>query len=153
MLATLINWPSRFWAIGTSLSQTVFDAGRRRAATEQARAAYDATVAGYRENVLTAFQEVEDNLAALRILSDEASQQDDAVKTSERLLDLATTRYRGGITTYLEVITAQSAALAAERTLVQLQSRRMTASVTLVKALGGGWNTSNLPSGTSLTTK
>jgi NodT family efflux transporter outer membrane factor (OMF) lipoprotein len=152
-LATLFNWPSRFWAIGSSLSQTVFDAGRRRAATEQARAAYDATVAGYRENVLTAFQEVEDNLAALRVLSEEAGQQDETVKSAERLLDLANNRYRGGITTYLEVITAQSAALAAERTLVELQSRRMTASVTLVKALGGGWNTSNLPSGASLTTK
>ena len=152
-LATLLNWPSRFWAIGASLSQTIFDAGRRRAATDLARAAYDATIAGYRENVLTAFQDVEDNLAALRILSQEAGQQDEAVKTAERLLDLANNRYRGGITTYLEVITAQSAALAAERTLVELQSRRMTASVLLVKALGGGWNTSNLPSGASLVTK
>ena len=149
-LSSLINWPSRFWAIGTSLSQTVFDAGRRRAASEQARAGYDATVAAYRQSVLTAFQDVEDNLAALRVLSQESTEEQEAVATAQRLLDLANIQYRGGITNYLEVITAQSAALAAERTLVQLQSRRMTASVLLVKALGGGWNASSLPSGASL---
>jgi NodT family efflux transporter outer membrane factor (OMF) lipoprotein len=152
-LTTVLNWPSRFFAIGASLSQTVFDAGRRRAATDQARAAYDATVAAYRQSVLTAFQDVEDNLSALRVLSEESTEEQEAVTTAQRLLDLTTTQYRGGITNYLEVITAQSSALAAQRTLVQLQSRRMTASVLLVKALGGGWNASNLPSDASLTTK
>jgi NodT family efflux transporter outer membrane factor (OMF) lipoprotein len=152
-LSTLINWPSRFWAIGASLSQTVFDAGRRRAASEQARAAYDATVAAYRQSVLTAFEDVEDNLAALRVLSQEFTEEQAAVATAQRLLELANIQYRGGITNYLEVITAQSASLAAERTLVQLESRRMTASVLLVKALGGGWNASSLPSGATLSTK
>jgi outer membrane protein TolC len=102
---------------------------------------------------LTAFQDVEDNLAALRILSDEAKQQADAVRSAERSLEIANNRYRGGITTYLEVVTAQTTALGNERTAVQILSRRMTASVNLIKALGGGWNVSNLPSATELVSK
>jgi NodT family efflux transporter outer membrane factor (OMF) lipoprotein len=152
-LLTLLNWPSRLWAIGASLSETVFDAGKRKATTDQARAAYDAAVAAYRLSVLSAFQDVEDNLSSLRILSEESQQQAATVKTAERLLELANNRYRGGITTYLEVITAQSAALAAEQAQVELQTRRMTTSVLLVKALGGGWNVSSLPSAASLATK
>ena len=140
------SWPSRFWAVGPSLAQTLFDAGRRRAASEQAQAAYDATVAFYRQNVLTAFQEVEDNLAALRILGEEAKVQDTAVKASERSLGLSMNRYKGGVVTYLEVITAQSAALTNERTAVDILRRQMVASVLLVKALGGGWDSSLLPS-------
>jgi len=96
-------------------------------------------------------QEVEDNLAALRILSDEAAQQDIAVQSSERSRDLAINRYRGGITTYLEVVVAQAALFANQRTAIDLQTRRMTASVGLVKALGGGWSSSTLPSGQDLT--
>jgi len=149
-ITTLIQWPSRFWSLGASLLQTVFDAGKRRAVSDQAIAAYDATVDAYRLSVLTAFQDVEDNLAALRVLSDEAKVQDAAVKSAERSLDLANYRYKGGITTYLEVITAQSVALTNERTAVDLLSRRMAASVALIKALGGGWDASTLPSATDI---
>jgi NodT family efflux transporter outer membrane factor (OMF) lipoprotein len=138
-LASLFSLASRFWAIGPSLAATLFDGGQRRATREQAQASYDGAVAGYRQTVLNAFQDVEDNLAALRILAEEATQQADAVAAAERSLNLAMNRYQAGITTYLEVITAQGAALANERTAVDVLTRRMTASVNLVKALGGGW--------------
>jgi NodT family efflux transporter outer membrane factor (OMF) lipoprotein len=138
-LASLFSLASRFWAVGPSLAATLFDGGQRRATREQAQASYDGAVAGYRQTVLSAFQEVEDNLAALRILAEEATQQADAVADAERSLALAMNRYQAGITTYLEVITAQGAALANERTAVDVLTRRMTASVNLVKALGGGW--------------
>jgi NodT family efflux transporter outer membrane factor (OMF) lipoprotein len=138
-LANLFSLPSVLWSIGSTIAEIAFDAGRRKAVTEQAQAAYDATVATYRQTVLTAFQSVEDNLAALRILEEEAQQQDKAVKAAETTLLLAINRYRGGVTTYLEVIIAQSAALAAERTAVDLLTRRMAATVLLIRALGGGW--------------
>jgi len=124
---------------------TLLIGGKRRAAVEQARESYDAAVAGYRQGVLGAFQEVEDGLAATRILAEEADQEAVAVAAAERLLALARNRYQGGITTYLEVVTAQNAALANERAAVDLLTRRMTASVGLVKALGGGWDASTLP--------
>jgi NodT family efflux transporter outer membrane factor (OMF) lipoprotein len=146
-VAKWFNWPSRFWSLGASLVGTVFDGGKRKAATEQAVAFYDAAVAGYRQDVLTAFLEVEDNLAALRLLADEGTLQADAATAAERSLALAQNRYQGGITSYLEVVTAQSTALANERTAVQIATRRMTASVNLVKALGGGWRSSDLPAG------
>jgi NodT family efflux transporter outer membrane factor (OMF) lipoprotein len=152
-LATLFSLPNRFWSIGPQLLATVFDAGRRRAVTAQAQAAYDANVAAYRESVLTAFQNVEDNLAALRILSDEATQQAAAVAAAERSLTLAQNRYNGGITSYLEVVTAEAAALANERTAVDIASRRLVASVNLVKALGGGWEADQLPSAGSLVSR
>jgi outer membrane protein TolC len=119
--------------------ETAFDGGRRQALTAQAQAAYEATVATYRQTVLTALQGVEDHLATLRILEAEAQQQDKAVQTAGAALTLALNRYKGGITTYLEVITAQSAALTAARTAIDLTTRRLTASVLLIKALGGGW--------------
>ena len=119
------------------MAQIIFDAGRRKAVAEQAQAAYDATVATYRQTVLTAFQSVEDNLAALRILEEEAQQQDKAVKTAEMALIIAFNRYRGGVTTYLEVVTAQNAALVAERTAVDLLTRRMIAAVLLIRAWEG----------------
>jgi NodT family efflux transporter outer membrane factor (OMF) lipoprotein len=146
-LADFLSVPSRFWSIGASLVGTLFDGGKRRAALQGAEASYDATVAVYRESVLTAFQEVEDNLAALAILGDEAGEQADAVAAAERALVLARNRYEAGVTTYLEVVTAQSTALANERTAVDLLTRRMTASVNLVKALGGGWRASDLTAG------
>jgi NodT family efflux transporter outer membrane factor (OMF) lipoprotein len=139
-LANLFSLPSVLWSLGSTLTQIAFDAGRRKAVTEQAQAAYDATVAAYRQTVLIAFQDVEDNLSALRILEEEAEQQDKAVRTAETALLIALNRYRGGVTTYLEVITAQSAALTAERTAVDLWTRRMTAAVLLIKALGGSWS-------------
>lgn len=139
------TWPSAFWAVGPGLAETLFDAGRRRATSESARANYDAAVATYRQTSLTAFQEVEDNVAALRILENEAQQQEQAVASSKDSLQLFTNRYRGGVDTYLQVITAQTTELANERNAIDIQRRRMDASVLLVKALGGGWDVSNLP--------
>ena len=144
-LGTLLNGPSGLWSIGGAAAQTIFEGGRRRAVSDQAREAYDQNVANYRQTVLTAFQEVEDNLAAQRILSDESRTQDEAVAAAQHSLDLSTTRYKGGVTTYLEVLTAQSVALSDERTDVQILERRMAASVLLIKALGGGWNVSQMP--------
>lgn len=139
------TWPSRYWSVGPQMLQTVFDAGRRRSQVESATATYDSTVANYRQTALTAFQEVEDNLAALRILDQEAAQQREATQSAENSLDLSVNRYKGGLVTYLEVITAQSIALANERTEVDILRRRMDASVLLIKALGGGWDVSKLP--------
>jgi NodT family efflux transporter outer membrane factor (OMF) lipoprotein len=145
-LSSLFSLPSRFWSIGPSVVETLFSGGKRRAGAEQARASYDAAVAEYRQSVLAAVQEVEDDLAATRILAEEAGQEAAAVAASERLVSLARTRYQGGITTYLEVVIAESSALANQRAAVDLLTRRMTASVDLVKALGGGWDASALPS-------
>jgi NodT family efflux transporter outer membrane factor (OMF) lipoprotein len=138
-------WPSRFWAVGPQLTQTIFDAGRRRSQVESAQASYDATVANYRQTALTAFQEVEDNLSTLRILEQESKKQHEASVAAENSLQLSLNRYKGGLVTYLEVITAQSIALTNERTEVDLLRRRMDASVGLVKALGEGWDVSKLP--------
>lgn len=140
-----LNWPSRFWAVGPSMAQTLFDAGRRRAVSESALANYDATVADYRQAALSAFQQVEDNLAALRILEQESRQQDEAVADARESLDVFNNRYKGGVDTYLQVITAQTIALSNERNQVDILRRRMDASVLLVKALGGGWNSASLP--------
>jgi NodT family efflux transporter outer membrane factor (OMF) lipoprotein len=144
-ITTLLNGPSGLWSIGLSAVGTVFDVGRRRALTDEARAAYDAQVAVYRENVLTGFQQVEDNLAAVRILENEAKVQDEAVAAAERSLDLSNTRYKGGVTSYLEVITAQNAALADQVTAVNILGRRMANTVLLIQALGGGWDRASLP--------
>lgn len=144
-IANWLSWPGRFWAVGPTMLQTVFDGGRRRATSEAARANYDAAVAAYRQTALDAFQQVEDNLAALRLLEQETVTQNDAVASARRSLELATNRYRGGIVTYLEVLTAQNIALANERTAVDVRRRRMDATVLLAKALGGGWSTAQLP--------
>jgi NodT family efflux transporter outer membrane factor (OMF) lipoprotein len=138
-LTNLFSWPSALWSFGASVVEIAFDGGRRQALTEQARAAYDATVATYRQTVLTAFQGVEDALSTLRILEEEAEQQAKAVQAAEAALLLAINRYKGGITTYLEVVVVQSAALTAERVALDLLTRRMTATVLLIKALGGMW--------------
>ena len=140
-----LNWPSRMWAVGPQLSQTIFDAGRRRAVSEGATANYDATVASYRQTTLTAFQEVEDNLAALRILEKESQQQQEATTSAEESLQLFTNRYQGGVDNYLQVITAQTVLLTNQRNDIDIERRRMDASVLLVKAIGGGWDTSQLP--------
>jgi NodT family efflux transporter outer membrane factor (OMF) lipoprotein len=142
-------WPSRFWSLGPAAVQTIFDGGRRRAQTESAQANYEATVADYRDTVLSAFQQVEDNLAALRILEQEAQTQRAAVAAAQRSVELSTNRYKGGLATYLEVVTAQSVALTNQRTAVGLLERRMTSTVLLIKALGGGWDVSQLPALTS----
>ena len=144
-ITTLFQGPSAFWAVGGQVLYTIFDAGRRRAQNDQAKEAYVATVATYRQTVLTAFQQVEDNLAALRILEQEAQVQAKAVDAAERSLSLSNTRYEGGVTNYLEVITAQNAALSDEVTSVNILGRRMASAVLLIEALGGGWDRSSLP--------
>jgi NodT family efflux transporter outer membrane factor (OMF) lipoprotein len=144
-ITTLLNGPSGLWSIGLSAVVTVFDVGRRRALTDQARAAYDSQVANYRQSVLDGFQQVEDNLAAVRILENEAKVQDEAVAAAQRSLDLSITRYKGGVTSYLEVITAQNAALADEVTAVNILGRRMANTVLLIQSLGGGWDRQSLP--------
>jgi NodT family efflux transporter outer membrane factor (OMF) lipoprotein len=145
-MGNLLMGSSLFWAVGSSLTQTLFDAGRRRATSDAALANYDATVATYRQTTLTAFQQVEDNLAALRILAQEAQQQQQAVASAQESLQLFTNRYKGGVDTYLQVVTAQTMALTNERNAVDILRRWMDASVLLIKALGGDWNVSDLPS-------
>jgi NodT family efflux transporter outer membrane factor (OMF) lipoprotein len=149
-LLNWFQWPSTLYSIGSSLTETLYDAGKRRGLTMEAQANYDATVEAYRETVLTAFQDVEDNLAALRILDQESTEQARAVQAAEHSLQLANFQYVGGITNYLQVIVAQAVALTNERTAVALTTRRMTAAVSLVKALGGGWNVSGLPTSDQL---
>ncbi len=142
------NWiqgPSELWSIGASAMETLFDGGRRHALTEEARANYRASVDNYRLAVLNGFQEVEDNLAALRVLQQEQQSAERAVQSATFSLQLSTNRYKGGVTTYLEVLTAQQAQLANERTQQDILTRRFVASVQLIEALGGGWNTNKLP--------
>jgi NodT family efflux transporter outer membrane factor (OMF) lipoprotein len=145
-----LNWPSRFWAVGPSLAETLFDAGRRRAGSDAAIAGYDAAVASYRETTLTAFQQVEDNLAALRILENEDRQQREAVASAQESLQIFINRYQGGVDNYLQVITAQTIALTNERNEIDIQRRRMDASVLLIKAIGGGWSVGEMPTLPSL---
>jgi NodT family efflux transporter outer membrane factor (OMF) lipoprotein len=141
-----ITWPSRFWTIGPQLSQILFDAGKRTAQVAQAQATYDATAANYRQTVLTAFQQVEDNLSALRVLASESGEVDEAVKSADRALTISTAQYRGGVASYLQVITTQTTDLSEQRSAIAIQIRRMTASVALIQALGGGWDAKTLPS-------
>jgi NodT family efflux transporter outer membrane factor (OMF) lipoprotein len=144
-LRNLLAWPSRFWSVGPSLSETIFDAGLRRATVQQFIALYNADVAGYRQTVLTAFQQVEDSMAAVRILSKQIQQQVDAEKSAERYLELARARYFTGVDTYLNVLVAQTTLLSDQQTLASLRTQAMTASVQLIEALGGGWDLSQLP--------
>ena len=143
-LSRWLNWPSRFWSFGPALSELVFTGGLLQSRTEQARAAYDAAVADYRQIVLTAFQGVEDNLSALRILEQEGAAQEEAVRAAEASLAVAVNQYKAGIVGYLNVISAQTAALTSRRAALDIMSRRMTAGILLIKALGGGWNTASL---------
>lgn len=141
--ARWLTWPSRFWSVGPALSETLFDGGLRKALNEQALAAYDGSVASYRQTVLSAFREVEDNLAALRILAEETEVQDEAVAAAVKTTQVTLNQYQAGVVGYLNVIAAQTAELANRRTAVGIQGRRMTAAVQLIKALGGGWDRSN----------
>jgi NodT family efflux transporter outer membrane factor (OMF) lipoprotein len=147
------TWPSRFFSLGPAAAEVLFDAGLRRATVMQFRAQYDETVANYRQSVLTGFQQVEDNLASLRVLSVEIQHQDAAVQSAKQALTLATDRYKLGVDPYLNVITAQTSLLSNQETAVNLRIQQMTASTGLIEALGGGWNVSQLPSPAQLVTK
>jgi NodT family efflux transporter outer membrane factor (OMF) lipoprotein len=149
-LLNLFTWPSRLWSIGPGVSETLFDAGRRRGVLLQAEDAFDVTVANYRQTVLTSFQQVEDALSALHYLEDEMNVEAKAVEAAERSLTIATAQYKAGTTDYLTVITTQALALQDERSEVDLLTRRITESVILIQALGGGWDTSELPSSQDL---
>jgi NodT family efflux transporter outer membrane factor (OMF) lipoprotein len=144
-ITTLFQGPSALWSAGVSAAVTIFDVGRRRALNDEAKAGYDSSVAFYRQTVLSAFQQVEDNLASLRVLEEEAGVQATAVRAAQQSLALSNTRYDGGVTSYLEVITAQNAALADEVTAVNILGRRMASAVLLIQALGGGWDKKELP--------
>jgi NodT family efflux transporter outer membrane factor (OMF) lipoprotein len=152
-IADWFAWPNRFWSVGPALAETIFDGGLRRGAVQQYQAAYDQAVANYRETVLTAFQQVEDNLAAVRVLSKEIRQQDTAVVSAQRNLEIAQERYRAGIDPYLNVITAQTTLLTNQQTAVNLRVQQMTSSVQLIKALGGGWDASDLPTTQQISSK
>ncbi len=141
-----LNAPSRFWSIGPQLAETLFDAGARNAQTAEARAAYDAAVANYREVALAAFQNVEDNLAALRILENEAVAQEEALKSAQLGVTITRNQYRAGTVSYLNVVIAQTSAFANERNSISILGNRLNDSVALIKALGGGWNEADLPS-------
>ena len=143
--ANLFNPASLLWSLGPTLSQTIFDAGRRAAVSEQANASYDETVANYRQTTLTAFQQVEDNLIALRVLQQEAENQHQATLAAQSAEQIFNNRYVGGLDTYLQVVTAQTTALNNERNDIDIMRRQMDASVLLIKALGGGWNVTDLP--------
>jgi NodT family efflux transporter outer membrane factor (OMF) lipoprotein len=150
-LTNLLSYSSRFWSVGPSVSETIFDAGLRRATVLQFEATYNANVAGYRQTVLTAFQQVEDFLAAVRILSQQIELQQEAVKSAERFLELANARYYTGVDTYLNVLVAQTTLLSNQQNLASLRTQAMTASVQLIQALGGGWDSSQLPSPAQVT--
>ena len=143
--ANWFTWPSRFWSVGPSLAETIFDAGLRKATVQQYRATYDQTVANYRQTALTAFQQVDDNLAALRILSQDIDQQGAAVQAAQRSLQEAEVRYKAGLDPYLNVITAQTILLTDQQSGVNFRMQQMVASVQLIKALGGGWDSSQIP--------
>jgi NodT family efflux transporter outer membrane factor (OMF) lipoprotein len=150
-IGSWLSWPSRFWSVGTSLSETIFDAGLRRANVQQFVSAYNADLAGYRQTVLTAFQQVEDSLAEVRILSKEIQQQQEAVKSAQTQLTLEEARYETGIDPYVDVLIAQTTVLANMQTLNNIQVQQMTSAVALVQALGGGWDSSQLPTPTQVT--
>jgi len=136
---TLFNWESRVWSLGPSVSLPIFTGGRIRAQLAGARAAYDAAVASYRQTVLSAFQDVEDQLVAQRLLALQSEKEGVALNSARRTVDISMTKYKGGVITYLDVVVAQSAALSLEQTVVQLNAQRLAASVSLIKALGAGW--------------
>jgi len=145
-IGSWFSWPSRFFSVGPSATQTLFDAGSRRSTLAQYQAQYEADVAAYRQTVLTAFQQSEDYLASLRILKEQLQQQNQAVVAAQRYFDLADIRYRTGVDTYLNVFTAQSSLLTNQQTAISIRIQQMTSSVQLIEALGGGWDTTQLPS-------
>jgi outer membrane protein TolC len=152
-IKNLLDWPSRFWSVGPSISETVYDGGLRRATVNQYIATYNANVAAYRQSVLTAFQQVEDALAEVRILSQQVRRQQEAVASSQTFLRLELGRYKNGIDPYIDVVIAQTTLLANQQSLTTLQVQEMAASVQLIEALGGGWDQSQLPAPPQVTKK
>ena len=150
-IKNLLDWPSRFWSVGPSISETVYDGGLCRATVNQYTATYNANVAAYRQSVLVAFEQVEDSLAAVRILSQQILRQQEAVESSRTFLRLESTRYEAGIDPYIDVVTAQTTLLSNRQSLTNLQVQEMTASVQLIEALGGGWDRSQLPTPAQIT--
>jgi NodT family efflux transporter outer membrane factor (OMF) lipoprotein len=145
LIVDLMTAPTRVWSVGAQLAATLFDGGTRRAQVKIAQASYDGTVAKYRQTVLTGFQEVEDSLAALRILSEEATILERAVAAAQQSLDISTIQYRGGLASYLQVLTAQTNLLQNQRAAADLLTRRLVGSVALIQAIGGGWDVTQLP--------
>ena len=152
-IAKLFSLPALFWSIGASVSETIFDAGLRRATVMQYTATYNADVAGYKQTVLTAFQQVEDYIATLRVLSEQIVRQNAAVQAAQTYLDLALARYRTGLDPYLDVITAQTTLLSDQQTVISLRVSEMTAAVQLIQALGGGWDVTQLPAASQVTSE
>jgi NodT family efflux transporter outer membrane factor (OMF) lipoprotein len=144
-IKNLFEWPSRFWSVGPSLSETIFDAGLRRATVNQFVAVYNADVANYRQTVLTGFQQVEDSMAAVRILSQQIQEQQQTEQSAQQFLDLSMARYETGVDQYLSVLVAQTTLLGTQQQLATLRTQAMTSSVQLIEALGGGWDRSQLP--------
>ncbi len=142
---TWLQGPSALWSLGAQATELLFDAGQRHALTDQARHQYEAQAAAYRETVFQAFQDVEDNLSQLRILDQETAVEQRAVAAAQHSLDISNRRYKGGATSYLEVLTAETTLISNQRTLTDLQTRQFAASVQLIRALGGGWDVSQLP--------
>lgn len=147
------SWPSRFFSIGPTTAETLFDGGARKGAIAQYQAQYEANVAAYRQTVLSAFQQTEDYLASQRILAQQVLQQEEAVAAAQRYLDIANVRYKAGVDTYLNVYTAQNSLLNAKQTAISLHIQQMTSNVQLIKALGGGWTVNNLPTAKDLSAK
>ena len=152
-IKNLFDWPSRFWSVGPSISETIYDGGLRRATANQYIATYNANVAAYRQSVLAAFQQVEDSLAAVRILSQQILRQKEAVDSSQTFLRLELGRYDTGVDPYIDVVTAQTTLLSNQQSLTNLQVQEMTASVQLIESLGGGWDRSQLPTPAQITQK
>ena len=151
-IQNLFSAPALFWSLGSSASETIFDAGLRRATVAQYTAEYKADVASYKETVLTAFQQVEDYIATLRVTSQQILRADAAVKSAQNYVTIATARYRTGLDPYLDVITAQNTLLGDQQTATTLRVTEMTAAVELVQALGGGWDVNDLPTPHEVTT-
>jgi NodT family efflux transporter outer membrane factor (OMF) lipoprotein len=152
-IRNLFDWPSRFWSVGPSISESIYDGGLRRATANQYIATYNANVAAYRQSVLAAFQQVEDSLAAVRILSQQILRQKEAVDSSQTFLRLELGRYDTGVDPYIDVVTAQTTLLSNQQSLTNLQVQEMTASVQLIESLGGGWDRSQLPTPAQITQK
>jgi NodT family efflux transporter outer membrane factor (OMF) lipoprotein len=152
-IASWLSWPARVWSAGPTLAETLFDAGLRRATVQQFQAAFDQAVANYRQTVLTAFQQVEDYIATLRVTSDQISKQQAAVNAANRYVEIAMSRYQTGLDPYLNVITAQTTLLSDQQAEVTLRVSEMTAAVQLIQALGGGWDLKELPGASDVTSK